>query len=358
MRSHGGLGGPSWNDATIAAGVSVVGMRRMEISVRRPSGVAAGLVLGLLAAGCVPVIEADVEVTDTGVPVDGSDGETGVGDDDGDLDLDGDPGDLDDLGFDDLDDLGLDDGALAASGSGPSAVVERVVDGDSVEVELDGREVEIRLQNYNAPEKFGFDDNETCNGRASTDALVELAEGALVEVIGSEVDRFGRTLADLAIDGRSVTATLIAGGHGMATRDREDWRDLMKQAAADGRGMWGDRCGIPSRSELIIGETMENPPGPDEDRMEDEWVEVLNIGAEPIELDGWVLRDDTTSHRFPLPGTLDGDAALRVRTGAGRSTPTDLYLDEQWPVWSNSNETVLLVDPSGVVADWVFLDGR
>jgi hypothetical protein len=36
-----------------------------------------------------------------------------------------------------------------------------------------------------------------------------------------------------------------------------------------------------------------------------------------------------------------------------------VYLGERFPVWSNAQETVIVVDPNGVFADWRFYeDGR
>ena len=93
-----------------------------------------------------------------------------------------------------------------------------------------------------------------------------------------ETDRFGRTLADLEVDGRSVTEAMIAGGHGMATRDRIDWRDRMKEAASAGIGMWGPRCGRSVLDDLVLGAAQVDPPGPDEQVLADEWVEIINPG--------------------------------------------------------------------------------
>lgn len=298
--------------------------------------------VALAAAGCVPTFEAEADdaAPDSDFDIefgveDGEDGDSGTG-----VPIDERPE------------------RPAPDGSRPATVV-RVVDGDSIEVSIDGEEIDIRLQNYNAPEKFDDAGDESCNGAASTEALSVLVDaGSEVQVVGTETDRFGRTLADLYVDGWSVTESLVAGGHGMATRDRTDWRALMKDAAADGLGIWGPRCGDVLTTDLRLGDIQANPPGPDEDVLEDEWVEIVNRSDDTIDLDGWVLRDDTTSHRFTLDGSLGPDDVLRVRTGNGNSSGNDRYLGEDFPVWSNSNETVLLIDPFGVVTDWAFVDGR
>ncbi|MDH3300658.1 MAG: lamin tail domain-containing protein [Acidimicrobiia bacterium] len=246
-------------------------------------------------------------------------------------------------------------------------VVDRVVDGDSVELIVAGVDVELRLEGYNAPELYAENgdgaETQTCDGlaaRAAVDAAVEAA--STIELVAGGSDRFGRTLGDLLLDGESVVDRLIGEGYGLATGDDERRRALMVDAASAGLGVWGNGCGEPVSEDLTIGVIQVDAPGDDRYNLVEESVEVVNIGSEPIELAGWVLRDDTTGHRFPLPGTLAAGEWLTVITGAappGVARADTVYLGESFPVWSNDWETVILVDPKGVFADWRFVaDGR
>jgi len=246
-----------------------------------------------------------------------------------------------------------------------SASVNRIVDGDSVELTIEGVDVEFRLEGYNAPELYTDNadgaDSQTCNGlaaRSALDGLVASAES--IEVIERGTDRFGRTLGDLLIDGESVVDRLVVDGLGLATGDDEDRRGRMVEAASAGVGVWGDGCGLSATDDLRIGGIQVDAPGNDRSNLAEEYVEVVNTGSGPIELAGWVLRDDTTGHRFPLPGTLAAGERLTVITGAGPSDQVGVHhLDESFAVWSNDWETVILVDPDGVFADWRFVeDGR
>ncbi len=251
---------------------------------------------------------------------------------------------------------------------GEPAELVRVVDGDSVELAVDGSSLDFRLAAYNAPELYrsstvaessGGEDGDrlSCNGEAAKAALADLLGQGPLAVLGEEIDRFGRRLADVRLsDGSLVSVEMIDRGWGLAVGDDDGARELMKLAATDRRGMWGDQCGQPQSTELVIGETQPDPPGSDRDNLNDEWVQILNRSDTPIDLAGWTVRDDTTGHRFPLTGTLGANATLTVRSGAGRSTESDFFLGETFPVWSNQNETVLLVDPQGVVANWAFVD--
>ncbi|MDH3293285.1 MAG: lamin tail domain-containing protein [Acidimicrobiia bacterium] len=256
------------------------------------------------------------------------------------------------------DDPGGDDGVVVE--------LDRVVDGDSLELTVDGQSVELRLEGYNAPELYGAtvdsSDERTCNGLAARDALsaVISSSSSAPRLVATGTDRFGRTLGDLLIDGRSVVEMMIDGGHGLATGDSDTNRELMWSAADREVGVWGDRC-PPVDSGLRIGSVQNDPPGNDRYNLVDEWVEITNTGSVEESLDRWTVRDDTTGHRFELSGILGPGATLTVRSGGEPSdsdlTASDptLYLGESFPVWSNSAETVILIDPTGAFVDWRFV---
>lgn len=249
----------------------------------------------------------------------------------------------------------------ASSGTtGSPARVVRLVDGDSGWFEIDGAEVEVRLLGYNAPERFEGDGGPpSCNGAAAGDALAVLLDGAdSVEVAGDETDRYGRLLADLVVDGRSAVDLLVAEGRGLAIGDDDPARRELMRAAADAHlGLWGDGCGTPAASGLEVATVEPDPPGRDEDDLNGEWVELVNRGSAPIDLAGWDIRDDSSSHRFDLDaaGTLDPGDRLVIRTGSGSSGRGELFLDSPSPVWSNRADTVLVIDPAGVVTAWAFV---
>jgi micrococcal nuclease len=92
------------------------------------------------------------------------------------------------------------------SSDGSAIAVRSVTDGDTLVV-ADGRRV--RLAQVDAPET-----NE-CFGAASTQALRDLVEGHAVELrrtSGPTTDRYGRTLADVLVEGRSVNEALVRAG--------------------------------------------------------------------------------------------------------------------------------------------------
>ncbi len=244
------------------------------------------------------------------------------------------------------------------SGVGNAIELRRLSDGDSGIIAIDGEEVEFRLLGYNAPERFEGDGGPlSCNGEAAAAALGQILTEAGPEVrfVGTETDRFGRTLGDFEIDGGSVVEDLVSGGWGLATGETGR-RDLMEDAAAEGRGLWGPGCGTPAADGIVVDRVEPDPPGRDEDDLNGEIVELVNVGAEAIDLDGWDIRDDSSSHRFDLGGTIEPGGRLVIRTGSGPSGGGELFLDSRSPVWSNRGDTVLVIDPEGVIAAWAFVN--
>ena len=72
-----------------------------------------------------------------------------------------------------------------------TALVTRVIDGDTIEVRYDTLSLTIRLDNINTPE------SDTVGGSAATDYLRSLIAGQLVEIEERGTDIYGRTLAHI-----------------------------------------------------------------------------------------------------------------------------------------------------------------
>ncbi len=255
----------------------------------------------------------------------------------------------------------IEDGTVEAGGAdlGSSITIDRVIDGDSLEATVEGQPTEIRLLGINAPELRTVAGTETCAGRTARDELDGLLAGATtLRFLADDVDRFGRQLGVIVADGIPVTESMVAAGWALALWSGDDPAlvELMRSAADAERGWWGTGCGTPAGPGLAFGGEQANPPGPDGDRLADEWVEVVNDGPQPIDLDGWTIRDETTSNRFVIEGVvIEAGAAVRFRTGSGSSTATDYFLGEEFPFWSNGGDTALLIDPDGAIAAHRFI---
>ncbi|GAB7108979.1 hypothetical protein JCM4814A_72930 [Streptomyces phaeofaciens JCM 4814] len=73
-----------------------------------------------------------------------------------------------------------------------------------------------------------------------------------------------------------------------------------------------------------------------------EWVELTNTTRQTVNLRGWTLSDEDgdsyTFRRFYLAPR----ATVRIHTGEGRDTSTDLYQDRSREVWDNRSDTATL----------------
>ncbi|MEU9865049.1 lamin tail domain-containing protein [Streptomyces sp. NPDC047971] len=82
-----------------------------------------------------------------------------------------------------------------------------------------------------------------------------------------------------------------------------------------------------------------------------EWVEITNNTRHAINLRGWTLKDnDGNRYRFG-DYRLNGRATVRIHTGEGRDTRTDLFQDRRNYVWDNNRDKATLRDDRGRVVD-------
>ncbi|MEU0334703.1 lamin tail domain-containing protein [Streptomyces sp. NPDC006193] len=82
-----------------------------------------------------------------------------------------------------------------------------------------------------------------------------------------------------------------------------------------------------------------------------EWVEVTNEGRRSVDLDGWTLSDEDGNRYTFRHYRLDGRATVRVHTGIGRDSESDLYQDRRYSVWDRDHDTATLRDDRGRVVD-------
>ena len=244
------------------------------------------------------------------------------------------------------------------------ATVLSVTDGDTIEVRLEYGTVErLRLIGTNSPE-----DGECF----STEATVGLADLILGETVYlesdvSDRDQFDRLLRYVwTTDQRHVNEITVAEGWAIAREYPPDTARTTELAAAQGRaadaeaGLWApDACGVAVAADVEIVRIEYDAPGNDNNNLNGEWVEIRNNEATAVDLTGWVLKDESASHRYQFPRafTLQGGATVLVYTGCGQDTATALYWCKQGSaVWNNDGDTGFLLDPSGNVV-WSYAYG-
>ena len=141
-----------------------------------------------------------------------------------------------------------DGGASSRCGS-TEAVVERVIDGDTIE--LAGGE-RIRYLMVNAPETTGGKNE--CYGTNAVTFNTDLVRGKMVQIRHDLdcQDQFGRTLAYVTVNGQEVNTLLIERGYACVLHippngdDRADELEALEDTARLAkRGLWGACDPIP-----------------------------------------------------------------------------------------------------------------
>lgn len=115
------------------------------------------------------------------------------------------------------------------------AEVLYVSDGDSLTVRVAGNHVKVRLADIDAPER------KQPYGKQSRDSLRELVFKRQVRIDGRAVDQYGRTIAQISLDGLDVNREQVRRGMAWAYAYRgadKPYQDVQDEAQAAMRGLW------------------------------------------------------------------------------------------------------------------------
>ena len=245
-------------------------------------------------------------------------------------------------------------GASALLTEGIPITIDAVLDGDSVRVDHDGTAIEVRLLGINAPERG------ECWADEARTALSAALEGGGISVVGDERDQYGRLLGYLRSQTSNINRDLVANGHAIAIAvDHEDLPDFLaaeEEAISLERGLWSPTaCGSSAdRFDIRIWAMEPDAPGRDDRNPNGEFVALTNEGPD-ADLTGWVLRDESSAHRYRFPDgfVLATGEIIIIRSGCGTDARPDIYWCAEGTVWNNSGDTVLLLDHFGAVVDRV-----
>jgi endonuclease YncB( thermonuclease family) len=241
------------------------------------------------------------------------------------------------------------------------AFVQRVIDGDSLEVILDGELYELRYIGIDAPEMGAP------YSREATDGNRQLVESQIVELEKdvSEADQYGRLLRYVYLqDGTFVNAELIRLGLAAAIAYPPDikYQDVIaskeQEAKKNGNGIWAP----PTPSATIVSSdatiniqvdpacSQFNAPGNDNENKNEEYVCLVNDGSETIDMAAWSMHDQYGwTYQFTAY-SFEAGSKVKIRTGCGSDTQQDLYwCKDETAVWNNDGDCVYLLNPEGQV---------
>lgn len=121
--------------------------------------------------------------------------------------------------------------------------VVKVSDGDTVWVEAETQASKIRLFGIDAPE------SNQPYGAEATAFLTDLALGKTVTVIELDTDEYGRSVANVILDERSLQEIMLEAGYAWVypqyCKNCEEWQALQDKAIASQLGLWADLQSIP-----------------------------------------------------------------------------------------------------------------
>jgi len=124
------------------------------------------------------------------------------------------------------------------------------MDGDTIEVEIDGQAYKVRYIGIDTPETVHPSKPVQCFGPEASTHNKELVEGKSVglEKDVSETDDFGRLLRYVWLGSEMVNATLVSSGYAQVAtyppdvKYQQHFLDLQRQARDAGLGLWGAGC--------------------------------------------------------------------------------------------------------------------
>ena len=126
-----------------------------------------------------------------------------------------------------------------------------------------------------------------------------------------------------------------------------------ERARALGVGIWDpESCGTGPVPEIVVLSVEPDPPGRDEEALDEERVIIRNRSGAAQDLTGWVLRDESTANRFEFPsGTvIEPQSSIEIVVGCS-AAPDRLTWCNDRPVWNNGGDTALLLDADGRIVD-------
>lgn len=127
--------------------------------------------------------------------------------------------------------------------------VEKVTDGDTIQVIMDGTLERVRLIGINTPETVDPRREVQCFGKEATERMKDLVDGRLVKLEFDESqgmrDSYDRLLAYVYLeDGQMVNRKMVAEGYAYEYtyltpyKYRDEFRELQMLAQNTGRGLW------------------------------------------------------------------------------------------------------------------------
>lgn len=243
---------------------------------------------------------------------------------------------------------------------GKQVKVLRVVDGDTIEVDWDGKTEKVRMIGVDTPESVHPDaSRNTAEGKTAAAYTKAQLEGKTVVVCTDvqERDQYGRILAYVFVDGNFYNAKLVSEGYAQVATfpPNVKWVDLFvtlqTDARAAKRGLWADEA--PGASSGTVG----NPvPSGDTGKVVIESVDlageivvIKNNDTKDINMTGWKLVsvEGDQTFNFPEGFVLKAGQTVQILSGSKASEGPGKLVWTKANVWNNDWDKAELYDSTG-----------
>jgi len=246
-------------------------------------------------------------------------------------------------------------GCSASAMQSTNAIVDRVLDGDTIDVFINGQSnlTTVRILGVQAMEE-NLDSPSvpaSCHSTEATNFLKSiLKEGDSVrlESIFVASSSRGRLLRHVfkvsGVAETNIGLAMVESGHAFAqTFAGEDSYDGLYvgahvEAMREGRRIWRDNyCGDgPSVSADISIWLNADADGDDTQNINGEWIKLRNDGVASVNLSRWTVRDKFLNSHVFQNGTLIGpNEIFTVFVGEGTNTSKKFYLNLSQPIFGN-----------------------
>jgi endonuclease YncB( thermonuclease family) len=273
-----------------------------------------------------------------------------------------------------------------------AAQVIQVVDGDTIEVELDGQIHAVRYIGIDSPESVAPNQPVEWMSRQATEANEDLVQGKTVylEEDVSGKDQYGRLLRYVFLaDGTFVNAELVRLGYAQAkayppdVKYQDRLREVQQIAQNEEVGLWGPTAtplpasptpipptatpapptSAPPTATPQVQPTITQPPQAAPGKVEityifydgvvkrvesDEYAVIKNVGGSPINLGGWRLNAGDEGQDFIFPNfELQPGQACRVYTNEHHPETCGFSFGIGHAIWNNKGNCGYLYDSTG-----------
>lgn len=241
------------------------------------------------------------------------------------------------------------------------AQVINVVDGDTIDVLIDGVEYRVRYILVDTPETHGQPEPFGPEASAANEQLVG-GKTVWLEKDVSETDRYGRLLRYVYVGDLMVNEELLRRGLAIVATFPPDVKyvdrflAVQQQARAAGLGLWGAPVAEPAptatpppqqtAADVVIKHIFYDGVV---NRVEsDEYAEIANNGTAPIEIGGWRLNAGDPGQDFVFPGfTLGPGQVCRVYTNEDHPDSCGFSFGSGKAIWNNGGDCGYLYNTGG-----------